>query len=85
MKILPITLITFFATFSVACAQVPTATPALESATVLEFADPTTLFVADSEGGAVYAFTLPKEEAATTSAAFNFKGFILAANCLNKF
>ena len=45
------------------------------SATVLEFADPTTLFVADSAGAAIHAYTLPEAEAATDSAAYTFEGF----------
>ncbi|MEL7105429.1 MAG: hypothetical protein AAGM21_05890 [Pseudomonadota bacterium] len=45
------------------------------SASVLEFADATTLFVADSAGAAIHAYTLPEAEAATDSVPFTFKGF----------
>ncbi|MEO0525454.1 MAG: hypothetical protein AAF088_21315 [Pseudomonadota bacterium] len=45
------------------------------SATVLEFADPTTLFVADSAGAKVHAYTLPEAEPATASTAYTFEGF----------
>jgi hypothetical protein len=45
------------------------------SATVLEFADPTTLFVADSAGAAIHAYILPEAEPATDSAAYTFEGF----------
>lgn len=45
------------------------------SATVLEFADPTTLFVADSAGAAIHAYTLPYMAAATDSAPYNLVGF----------
>ncbi len=45
------------------------------SATVLEFADPTTLFVADSVGAAIHAFTLPEVAAATESLPYTFEGF----------
>ncbi|MEL6643796.1 MAG: hypothetical protein AAFQ79_07670 [Pseudomonadota bacterium] len=45
------------------------------SATVLEFADPTTLFVADSAGAAIHAYTLLEGEAATESAAYTLEGF----------
>lgn len=45
------------------------------SATVLEFADPTTLFVADSAGAAIHAYTLPDAAAATESTPYNLEGF----------
>lgn len=45
------------------------------SATVLEFADPNTLFVADSAGAAIHAYTLPEAEAATASVAYTLEGF----------
>ena len=45
------------------------------SATVLEFADPTTLFVADCVGASIHAHALPEGEAATNSAAETFEGF----------
>ncbi|MEL6103943.1 MAG: hypothetical protein AAFR68_21865 [Pseudomonadota bacterium] len=45
------------------------------SATVLEFADPTTLFVADSAGAKVHAYTLPEAEPATASTAYTFEDF----------
>lgn len=45
------------------------------SATVLEFADPTTLFVADSVGSAIHAYTLPAMAPATQSAPYNLEGF----------
>ncbi|MCR9193313.1 MAG: hypothetical protein NXH88_01200 [Hyphomonas sp.] len=46
-----------------------------QSATVLEFADPTTLFVADSAGAAIHAYTLPDMAPATRSAPYNLEGF----------
>lgn len=45
------------------------------SATVLEFADPTTLFVADSAGAAIRAYTLPQMASATDSTPYNLEGF----------
>ncbi|MEO0664521.1 MAG: hypothetical protein AAFY97_02185 [Pseudomonadota bacterium] len=45
------------------------------SATVLEFADPTTLFVADSAGAAIHAYTLPEAAPATASTPYTFEGF----------
>ncbi len=45
------------------------------SATVLEFADPTTLFVADSAGAAIHAYRLPEADATTESTAYKFEGF----------
>ncbi|MGJ8535467.1 MAG: hypothetical protein ACSHYC_25030 [Alphaproteobacteria bacterium] len=54
---------------AIALAEAPT------SATVLEFADPTTLFVADSAGAAIHAYTLPNTESATESAPYNLEGF----------
>jgi len=45
------------------------------SATVLEFADPTTLFVADSAGAKIHAYTLPEAAPATASTAYTFEGF----------
>lgn len=45
------------------------------SATVLEFADPTTLFVADSAAAKIHAYTLPEVEPATESTAYTFEGF----------
>ncbi|MEL6202315.1 MAG: hypothetical protein AAFR39_08145 [Pseudomonadota bacterium] len=45
------------------------------SATVLEFADPTTLFVADSAGASIHAYTLPEAEVVTSSTAYTFEGF----------
>ena len=45
------------------------------SATVLEFADPTTLFVADSAGAKIHAYTLPEAEAASDSTAYTLEGF----------
>jgi len=54
---------------AIALAQAPI------SATVLEFADPTTLFVADSAGAAIHAYTLPDAEPATESAPYNLEGF----------
>lgn len=44
------------------------------SATVLEFADPNTLFVADSDGGKILAYQLPNAKAADTSASYNLEG-----------
>lgn len=45
------------------------------SASVLEFADPTTLFVADNVGAAIYAYTLPEAAPASDSTAYTFEGF----------
>ncbi len=45
-----------------------------QSATVLEFADANTLFVADSDGGKVYSYTLPDAEPATESRSYNLIG-----------
>ncbi|MEO0701540.1 MAG: hypothetical protein AAFY80_05310 [Pseudomonadota bacterium] len=45
------------------------------SATVLEFADPATLLVADSAGAAIHAYTLPEAQAAAESVAYTFEGF----------
>lgn len=45
-----------------------------ESATILEFAEQNTLFVADSDGGQILAYTLPKAQPATTSASYNLEG-----------
>ncbi|MEO0543251.1 MAG: hypothetical protein AAFY99_05475 [Pseudomonadota bacterium] len=59
---------------ALATAQTALAEPPM-SATVLEFADPTTLFVADSAGATIYAYTLPEQEAATDSVAYTFEGF----------
>ncbi|WP_028111701.1 hypothetical protein [Ferrimonas kyonanensis] len=44
------------------------------SATVLEFADDNTLFVADSDGGQILAYSLPKAKPATASTSFNLEG-----------
>lgn len=41
----------------------------------LEFADGNTLFVADSDGGRVFAYTLPKATAAKGSTGYNHIGF----------
>ncbi len=60
---------TALATAQTAFAEVP------QSATVLEFADPTTLFVADSAGAKIHAYTLPEAEPATASAVYTFEGF----------
>lgn len=46
-----------------------------KSATVLEFADSTTLFVADSAGAAIHAYTLPDAAEAADSTAYTFEGF----------
>lgn len=54
---------------AIALAETPTST------TVLEFADATTLFVADSAGAAIYAYTLPEAAPANGSAAYTFEGF----------
>lgn len=45
------------------------------SATVLEFGDPTTLFVADSAGATIYAYTLADAVPSTESTAYNLVGF----------
>jgi len=44
------------------------------SATILEFAEENTLFVADSDGGQILAYTLPKAQPATTSTSYNLEG-----------
>ncbi len=50
--------------------------PALpESVGALEFADSKTLFVADSDGGRVFAFTLPQAVAEKTSTSYNHIDF----------
>lgn len=64
-----ITSITVLASSQAVLAEAPM------SATVLEFADPTTLFVADSAGAAIHAYTLPEAEAATDSTAYTLEGF----------
>lgn len=45
-----------------------------QSATVLEFADANTLFVADSDGAKIYAYTLPDAAPATESRGYNLVG-----------
>jgi len=44
------------------------------SATILEFAEENTLFVADSDGGQILAYTLPAVQPATVSASYNLEG-----------
>ena len=44
------------------------------SATILEFADENTLFIADSDGGQILAYKLPLVEPAKTSASYNLEG-----------
>lgn len=44
------------------------------SATILEFAENNTLFVADSDGGQILAYTLPEAEPAKSSASYNLEG-----------
>ncbi|WP_064607819.1 hypothetical protein [Photobacterium sp. J15] len=44
------------------------------SATILEFADKNTLFVADSDGGQILAYELPTVKPAKTSASYNLEG-----------
>lgn len=44
------------------------------SATILEFTEKNTLFVADSDAGQILAYTLPKAQPATSSASFNLIG-----------
>lgn len=46
-----------------------------QSATVLEFADETTLFVADSVGGLIHAYSLPDPSAQSESKPYNLEGF----------
>ena len=46
-----------------------------QSATVLEFANANTLFVADSDGGRVFAYQLPPAAKAGASKGYNLKGF----------
>lgn len=45
-----------------------------DSATILEFADQNTLFVADSDGGQILAYTLPPVKPSKTSASYNLAG-----------
>ena len=63
-----LTLIMLF-TANVALAASP------QSVGALEFADADTLFVADSDGGQVFAYTLPKAKAASGSMGYNLLGF----------
>lgn len=44
------------------------------SATILEFAEEDTLFVADSDGGQILAYTLPEAKPAAGSASYNLEG-----------
>ncbi|GAB3517134.1 hypothetical protein [Photobacterium alginatilyticum] len=44
------------------------------SATILEFAEKNTLFVADSDGGQIFAYTLPDVKPAKTSMSYNLEG-----------
>lgn len=44
------------------------------SATVLEFAPPNTLFVADSDNGKIFAYTLPKASPGKDSESYNLEG-----------
>lgn len=44
------------------------------SATILEFAEENTLFVADSDGGQILAYTLPQSQPAAVSASYNLEG-----------
>lgn len=48
------------------------ATP--DSATILEFADDNTLFVANSDRGQILAYTLPKAKPAKASSSYNLEG-----------
>ena len=50
------------AVLAVTASHVATADNHPKSATVLEFADARTLFVADSDGGSIYAFELPEAD-----------------------
>ncbi|UWQ81518.1 hypothetical protein K3725_20140 (plasmid) [Leisingera sp. S132] len=45
-----------------------------QSTTVLEFADSNTLFVADSDGGRIFAYTLPEAAPAAESRSYNLIG-----------
>ena len=45
-----------------------------QSTTVLEFADANTLFVADSDGGQIFAYQLPDEAEMSTSRPYNIEG-----------
>lgn len=51
-----------------------TAATTLSSATILEFADEKTLFVADSDASQVLAFEMPAVKAVKDSVAYNLKG-----------
>ena len=44
------------------------------SASILEFAEKNTLFVADSDGGQIFAYTLPDVKPAKTSMSYNLEG-----------
>ena len=44
------------------------------SATILEFAEDNTLFVADSDGGQILAYTLPQVKPAKASVSYNLEG-----------
>ncbi|OLQ74288.1 hypothetical protein BIT28_08905 [Photobacterium proteolyticum] len=44
------------------------------SASILEFAENNTLFVADSDGGQIFAYTLPDVKSAKTSMSYNLEG-----------
>ena len=69
MKIRVILMFAISLSFSYAEAAVPL------SATVLEFADEKTLFVADSNAGKIFAYELPEATKANTSKSYNLIGF----------
>lgn len=66
---------TLLSTVALLSLPVFAAAQAPQSATVLEFADPTTLFVADSAGAAIFAYTLPDAAPATGSTPYTLVGF----------
>ena len=79
MKALFITasLLSFLAAPSVWATE-PAGVEGPQSATVLEFGGANTLFVADSDGGKIFAYELPKSpntQAPTDSTAYNLVGF----------
>jgi len=68
MKYLIFSVVALFVTSSVSAG-----TPA--SVGAIEFADARTLFVADSDSGIIYAYTVPEGKAASGSSSHNYIGF----------
>lgn len=69
---LALTLATSVFSLSLAASAATAESP--QSATVLEFADANTLFVADSDDAKIYAYTLPDAKPATKSRGYNLIG-----------